>query len=378
MTPLVNGDAGLQRTAVVSPAAMSADPSTRVSGKHRLPALEGVRGLAVHIVVLSHMSWGGVFASQALNLKGYGQYAVLLFFVLSAFLLTKQFLDHPPVPGSSVRYWAAYTIRRVLRIYPLYIVSLLWAAASPVASYALAGRTPPSIVRHLLLLDGFKIYWTIPVEMKFYFMLPFILVVARKLCGPRPIRTSAFVLVLLAAMCALFPMHRFVGRSISLRDYYFHFLLGAATAAWWKSVEDKQRSRPVAVMWDVVGLVLLPGILAPWAVGHIFGPSHRWMTSVFVSQGAWFGPAWALVIISTLAGSGAMRWLFETRVLRWAGIVGFSTYVLHMPVIEILRRSSLAQAGREVEWFVILIAVFVTAGLSFWFIEKPFIDLATK
>src|SRR5690606_21941755 len=88
-----------------------------------LDALDGLRGLAVLIVIASHLSnarllpWPGV--------AGWGKGGVYLFFVLSAFLLTRALLRRPLAGFASGRLWADYALRRVLRIWPLYLVVLL-------------------------------------------------------------------------------------------------------------------------------------------------------------------------------------------------------------------------------------------------------------
>ena len=141
----------------------------------RIPALDGLRGIAVLLVVLSHMSISGMRPHPTIHFGGAGKYGVYLFFVISSFLLSVQYFHSPARPTAAPRYWAAYLIRRVCRVYPLYTFGLIAGWAVPFLGLALYGPREATVLRHLLLLDGHKIFWAIPVEMKFYLVLPFLL-----------------------------------------------------------------------------------------------------------------------------------------------------------------------------------------------------------
>ena len=71
------------------------DNSSPGQGRPRhLNALDGLRGLAVLVVLASHFSSAGLFPRPALH--GVGKSGVYLFFVLSAFLLVRNLLRLPP------------------------------------------------------------------------------------------------------------------------------------------------------------------------------------------------------------------------------------------------------------------------------------------
>jgi len=57
---------------------------------NRLAALDGLRGVAVLFVLLSHTSPYFPSIHPAFNFKGAGKYGVYLFFLLSAYLLDRQ------------------------------------------------------------------------------------------------------------------------------------------------------------------------------------------------------------------------------------------------------------------------------------------------
>jgi peptidoglycan/LPS O-acetylase OafA/YrhL len=90
-----------------------------VDQKH-IPQLDGLRGLAVLLVLVGHsaIAFTGVPAFDWID--GYTSLGVQLFFVLSGFLITRILLDAKDRP----HYFRNFFARRSLRIYPLYYALL--------------------------------------------------------------------------------------------------------------------------------------------------------------------------------------------------------------------------------------------------------------
>ena len=117
--------------------------------------LAGLRGLAACLVMLSHMALYNMLPS--FPILGFGVIGVMLFFVLSGFLMGSLYLSKP-ANFSSV---SGFVNKRFARVYPLYFVVLVLFGTA----YGLSGF---EIFTHLVFLDGQYVFWTVLVEVKFY------------------------------------------------------------------------------------------------------------------------------------------------------------------------------------------------------------------
>ena len=156
-----------------------------------LPALDGVRGLAILMVLILHFLGNQVPTNDIerliVRISGYGALGVDLFFVLSGFLITGILYDSKNGP----HYFKNFYMRRLLRIFPLYygtlaIIFLLlphipmfqgptleslqsiqsWAWLYAMNIYvAIAGAWTDPYITH---------FWSLAVEEHFYLFFPFL------------------------------------------------------------------------------------------------------------------------------------------------------------------------------------------------------------
>src|SRR5207245_9386686 len=110
----------------LSRAARAHAPDDARARDDHMPVLDGLRGVAVLLVLLIHAIWGPLRPATAsidvvVRAVAYaGWMGVDLFFVLSGFLITGILLDTRGQPG----WWPNFIARRALRIFPLYYGAL--------------------------------------------------------------------------------------------------------------------------------------------------------------------------------------------------------------------------------------------------------------
>ncbi len=196
---------------------------TNNKASHRIEGLDGLRGLAALVVVGGHLTAG------LIALTG-----VYLFFILSSFLLTSQFLRWQRSDFLSWRHWAYYLQRRMLRIVPLFsLVAIISCITTMLAISQLNGEGLPLTVpgsqlfKVLTFRAGPNVLWTVPVEFKFYLLLPVValmlVVLLRKhfiLCA-----TSLFLAVV-GCLSFISP----VSHTLQVWPYLSFFLTGSLVA----------------------------------------------------------------------------------------------------------------------------------------------------
>lgn len=351
----------------------------RPRGRHdHLDALDGLRGLAVAIVLGSHLSNAGMPLLPGLDLSGTGKSGVYLFFVLSAFLLARILADRPPAAFASAWTWADYALRRVLRIWPLYLVVLVsaWVMTRWSLPWHYAIDTP-ALWRHLTLREGQSVLWSIPVEFTFYLWLPPIALGIAWLRARRPgiaWELAAGGALLAAALWAWPPSQAGVN-DVRLGPYLSLFLLGAFAARLDLGLRDAGKA-PSQAAWGAVGLLAVAALLATtpvgwaWLSGQPKDPAlnHTWFP--------FFGLAWSALLLAVLHGPSWLRVPFASTPARLLGVVSFSAYLWHMPVLDALRAAGVAASPWPAG--LVVAAVLAASMLSYLVFERPWRDLRLR
>ena len=240
------------------------------SSNLQIHSLDGLRGIAILFVLLSHMSNHNLHLLPWINFSGSGTYGVFLFFVLSAYLLTLPFFERYRHRLSEPGIWLNYALRRFFRIFPLYIIVLLVSFTfSETGNFIRLSRQ--DLWNHIILRDGKSILWTIPVEFKYYFFLPLVVIFFIVFLRAR----YGFVVVAVAAaVTIIYAFYISSGKTfsqVSLIRYFPVFLLGSLTAfTHWKVKENGGIASPgskvileiIALVCFIFVLILIPSVWA--------------------------------------------------------------------------------------------------------------------
>jgi peptidoglycan/LPS O-acetylase OafA/YrhL len=360
--------------------ASAVKPRTRRLG--RRPILDGLRGVAVLLVIAEH--------STLLN---NGFMGVDVFFVLSGFLITTLLCEeHDRFRRISLK---GFYTRRARRLLPALGVLALLAIAIDVVSYRLMGW---GIGEKLLTTFGFANNWVVGLgvdhnqalgalnptwslaqEDQFYLVWPISLVVMYRL-GLKPAHILA---VLIAAIAAILLLEPALAGQFHYYDAYYdpidrfaELLLGCAGSLIWTNRmvwlpeasnlgDSLRRSVQVGVELVLGGLVAAFVILL---VG-VRPVDDRW---VFLGAAAVTLPALLLLIQvpNTILG----------RVLAWAplravGRISYGVYLFHLMIRNLFLHYFVGLADEHLATFAITLCVSLAmAALSYRYIEKPILQ----
>ena len=362
-----------------------------------LPALDGVRAIAIlmviacHVVIVCHSAneLPGMTKAQNLfaSLAGMGWMGVDLFFVLSGFLITGILLD-VRTPRNALRNFYA---RRVLRIVPLYVVFLLFIMlAAPALGLSSIEETAKLrhtqlwywtytmniLVAHAnwgattLLVSHL---WSLAVEEQFYLLWP----VAVLLLSPLTVRRTAAGCIIGAEVCRLMVILGGAGGQVNyvlLPSRMDSLAAGAFLAcafrdpALWTRVLRARQGLTLAAL-----LLMLATVLFHDTLDSQSSASQLLLYPAVVALSA--------VVVST-AANGA-RWL-SGRAMGFIGKISYGMYVWHILALRlVLTKIKIPELATAETWWTFyavtmigtILCAMLIAVVSWHVIEQPFLRL---
>lgn len=342
------------------------------SRREHVPALDGVRGIAILAVFLFHCS---------LRLEGFwrvvgswGWMGVDLFFVLSGFLITGILLDSRETPSRF--YYGGFYGRRILRIGPAFVVVMAALVLAP----GITGQSPAEhqrLIAHegwywaflanaLIAAHGWhgvipqtSPLWSLAVEEQFYLVWPY---VVRRLSSYAALWLGLVLIAGVATLRLLLSL-----RGVDGNTLYVLMPTRADLLAWGIVLAALVRL-PIGI--SAVKRLLLPALLGAAVIASAV---------ITRESSAAFSPRAMVVIgypaIALLAAVlVAIAIVHEPRVLRWSwltglGKVSYGLYLWHMVGIAVA-----AELLPNLNAWLIPLAFLLSLvpTLASWFlIEKP-------
>ncbi|MGC0983477.1 acyltransferase [Pantoea agglomerans] len=275
-------------------------------------AANGIRGLAVLIVLIAH-SVGMFFPNIGAMMPGTGKIGVWLFFSLSAFLLTNNFI----YKGFSSDQVISYVIGRAIRILPLYSIAVF--------TYYYFDYYGFDFIKKLFLMDTpWGHLWTVSVEFKFYFLLPFIafiLIRANKLFGNKGVILTSAILVIAHQIC--FPYLKVQPSSTDMLDYASAFIPGMAVSF---LINSNKKTQPWLLSVMAVFILCVILISIPAFRLAIFGMP---VDNYLLNKHLHFAFLWSIFIWLTVNGRGIVGSAMTNKVIMAIGKWSFSIYLFH-------------------------------------------------
>ena len=299
------------------------------SSRSHIPALDGVRGVAILLVLVFHLTrWGQSAADQAsAHLTAFGASGVDLFFALSGFLITGV-LWRSRGPGGLSAFW----VRRMLRIWPLYgAVLVLLFAVLPLfkhgwSEYPMtelwadrwyywlhATNIKAALQDRMSLPYKTDHFWSLAIEEQFYLLWPLVVFRIRTLEGL--LRVSCWMIVASWVLRVVVGdvLDRPIAAYVLMPTRMDGLAFGSAIFAL-SSMDLLARWRRLAI---VIGAISFAAALAP--------NISAWSTTVRVA-GSMCCAAFLVVILT-----GSER-IVDRPWLRMFGKYSYGIYVIHQPL----------------------------------------------
>lgn len=343
------------------------------------PALDGVRGLAIAVVVLGHLYPG--------LLPGFRQ-GVTVFFVLSGFLITS-LLCTEFTRASTVDLGAFY-IRRALRLVPALV--LVTATAGGLAVWTLGAGTKGLVTEATAALTYTYDYvaalrpegstylwmgqtWSLAIEEQFYLLWPFALVGLLRWSVDLRMKLmilAGLILAITAWRTALmasrpnssWPFITFDCRLDSL-------LVGCLLALLFSWGEIRAEVTPKLV--STLGWLSIGALAFCASVDVVFGPVGTSLVFLLASAASA-----GLIAVCVWGPGNQICTIFERRPLRWLGRISYGLYLWHYAFLATLGAVwpwavSGSGMGPQVYRASMLALSLTTAALSYHLVERPFL-----
>jgi peptidoglycan/LPS O-acetylase OafA/YrhL len=336
----------------------------------RIPALDGLRGIAILAVLVHHQL-------TPLPLRG-GFLGVDLFFVLSGFLITGLLLtEFEHTKSIALR---KFYLRRVLRLGPALFLYLLGCLLVTWLTHFIELRRELKLVGLALIystnwrmafgwdtsLDLTAIIWSLSIEEQFYLLWPLLLFACLALRVKRRFIVVGLALAIVAIMA----------------QRYLLLAAGAELTRLYYGTDTRADALLVGCVMAFVPLIRLrqrwleaAGFAAALLVAYLIATVD--FSSLFLYRVGFTGVA-LLTGVLILAVANAPNSLLATalgwRPLRWFGQISYGLYLWHWLVI---RNVSFYYLGRGDSWAKLALSLGI-ASASFYLVEKPFNRLKAR
>lgn len=382
-TPLSDGTENLPAAPESSRTFISAMPDW----SKRIPALDGLRGIAILLVLMYHSVCRGrsrlpwpVHAAGKFTWTG-----VDLFFVLSGFLIGGILLDAKASPG----YFKTFYIRRAYRIFPLYylitIAVLLLYARFNLQPAEWHGPLP--WLRYLTFtqnavypgISDLSMTWSLCIEEQFYLFIPLVI---RFLTRRQLVFALVSVVLAVPFLRLLFYYHLPYGQlfcsngTISRVDTLCLGVLAAVL------VRD-----PASWTLLKTNRVWLRGVFVGLLLGLIYMTVRGYTPSMMATFGlSWIALFYAVVLLGIVSSDrSGLQTLLSNKRLIGLGALSYCLYIIH-PLLQHGWRKLLLvgfkitpeSTGPLPGDLLGIATAIIVAAISWKYFEKPLLKMGHK
>lgn len=398
----------------VAPAAVAGLPRAQSRGQGRLRSIDALRGCAALAVVADHAFKHGGYAAIAapwfLALRSVANHGVLgvpLFFVISGFCIhlpwARRAAAGEPARVNVREFW----LRRLHRLYPPYFVMLCLSIAAVVTASALGlpiatvDRYPEpratwiaaDFLLHATMLHGFSPtfdqmagnppFWTLARE-EYLYLMYFAVLTWRGRRGMLFALATVFAIGIVVPWLASVVIPSLpVGPAWQDRLWHPVHMETSAIALW------IQWCLGMAAVEGCYGVIRLPvwcrriAVAVAWGAAALFAERHGWTSLTPVLWGLAFFTLLNRLVALEQSGrwpsAGPAGWLSAV------GLVSYSIYLVHSPLIGLLNQAERSVLGRSspllvmpgyhlATWALFVLAAVLAGWAFFQVVERRFLN----
>ena len=356
------------REALSAPADFATDLQAKLHRTH-IPALDGLRAIAVFLVIFYHFGFSRVPGGRG----------VTAFFVLSGFLITWLLLKEND--RRSTISLSGFYMRRVLRIFPAFycywalLIALLllthkavpwphaWSSFFYTSNYYIALFGDPE--------NGFSHTWSLAIEEQFYLLWPLAFLLWRRNLA----RLTVYLVCIIGA--------------VWLYRVLLVFLLKVDQAYIYAAFDTRLDHLMVGCL---LAVVLKRGVLLSFWEKICANRYLPFLTVALLAGSIFLGELWydryrdvfgfavepvlfAVLVVQLIRFCSSLPWRWiEWPVLRYLGRISYSLYLYQQITLYPVRKA-LASQPLIIQLIAAIILTVVVATASYYLIERPFLKL---
>ena len=357
--------------------------------KYYFPQLDAIRGLsflAVYFVHAFHPKFSKGFLNEMCQYL-YNNLALSIdvFFILSSFLLTWLGINEYKIKGNFS--FINYFIRRILRIWPLYILLMIFSfvIVPYAAGYFHVPVTLPPAYYYLFFISNFyleghvyflRFLWTLSVEEQFYLLWGLCLLLFQK--------RMLLCVLCLAGISITYTIYAALNNADGYYNtliYLFDFAVGILAAVLMhRGSYVVEVFRKMTKVKGILFLLLLPVLFIVIFCITYFAPGlfGYWadiiMRYVFIIYTGFF-------IIDQMVNENAFLKLKSQRFLVYTGKISYGLYCFHGIVLTfglVLLQKFQIDFPAFLQTILFLVVNYLIAATSYQFVEKPFLKLKNR
>lgn len=386
----------MSKGSFVKKSTQSDEPEALIVGQH-YKEIDALRALAVLLVIWFHAAGAaysyisppdGLMTNIYHNITVIGRTGVDLFFVISGFLITGILMDTAHKANNLKNFY----IRRTLRIFPLYYMSLIVIFALIYIFYG-GVDVEGELLPHIFYFQNWRMdfrhgeyiflnhYWSLAVEEQFYIVWPLLFLFCFKRSA-RMVGALCLSLFIIACFCRYYFLNEGELAVLFMNTFcrIDTLVLGSFAAFILREYKpDMKLVKDIsALSLGVLSFVIVMTLL-------VFAPKHGY--DIAIVYHAYVPIAlfhvFLVTYIFSLNKTGHSCRILNSKYILKIGQVSYGIYVFHWPITILLAKQSFVKemdymTSHGYLFLMTLLLSFVCAAISYKFFEKPILKLKDR